>query len=164
MEQILSQFGVQPLLLAAQVVNFLILLFILNKVLYKPLLKVLEERKKRITESLENAAQIEQRLLKLEDDKEEVIIKATKEGQKIIDEATKNASQIVSEAKTDASKQVEELFEKGKESIRMEKEKMQQEIRSELATLVITAMQKVSGKAFNQKEKKELVEKAITEL
>ena len=58
---ILSQFGVKPILLAAQVVNFLILLFILKKFLYGPILKVLSERRKKIEDSLKNVEEIEKR-------------------------------------------------------------------------------------------------------
>ena len=59
---ILNQFGISPVLLTAQVVNFLVLLFILKKLLYGPLLKVLAERRKKIEDSLKNAEEIELRL------------------------------------------------------------------------------------------------------
>ena len=70
---ILNQFGVQPILLAAQVVNFLILLFILKKFLYGPILKVLDSRKKTIEQSLKNAEEIERRLLETTEEKEKVM-------------------------------------------------------------------------------------------
>ena len=51
--EIIKQFGINPILLAAQVVNFIVLLFIFKKLLYKPILKVLDERKKKIEERKE---------------------------------------------------------------------------------------------------------------
>src|SRR3989338_593740 len=55
----LSDFGVQPILLAAQAVNFLVLLFILNKFLYKPVLKTLDQRKQKVSQSLKAAHDIQ---------------------------------------------------------------------------------------------------------
>jgi len=50
--EILKEFGIQPTLLLAQIVNFLIILFVLKKFFYKPIIKVLDARKKRIEVSL----------------------------------------------------------------------------------------------------------------
>src|SRR6476619_1002487 len=104
MDQILTEFGIQPLLLAAQVVNFLVLLFILNKLLYKPILQMLQTRKDRIAESLKNAEEIENTLAKTEEDREKRLKEATDEAKDIINEATKSANLVIAEAHTKASK------------------------------------------------------------
>ena len=57
--QIFESFGIQPTLLLAQIVNFLIILFLLQKFFYKPIFKMFEDRKKRIEESLKSADLIE---------------------------------------------------------------------------------------------------------
>ncbi|MBI2593944.1 F0F1 ATP synthase subunit B, partial [Candidatus Daviesbacteria bacterium] len=80
MEKILSDFGVQPVLLLAQIVNFLVLLWILNKLLYKPVLKVLEERKAKIEKGLKNAEEIEKRLAQTAEEEEKAILAAAKMG------------------------------------------------------------------------------------
>src|SRR4030067_222054 len=59
--EVLEDFGVEPILLLAQVVNFVILLYILKRFLYKPILKVLEERKKRIETSVKQSEDIQKR-------------------------------------------------------------------------------------------------------
>jgi len=76
--EIFNQFGINPLLLLAQVVNFAVLLFILKRFLYKPILKVLEERKKRIEESLKNAEEIEKRLVETAELEEEILAKSAR--------------------------------------------------------------------------------------
>lgn len=161
MEKIFADFGVQPLLLTAQIVNFLILLVLLKKFLYKPLLKVLEERKQKIADSLKNAEEIEKKLLKTEEDREKVLAKASNEAQKIVEEATKSAQQIIADAHTKAASDMEVIFKKGQEAVRQEKEKMQQEIREELADLVTISLEKVTGKILNKKDQKDLVEGAV---
>src|SRR5688572_12301567 len=110
MESVVRDFGIQPVLLAAQVVNFLILLLILKKFLYGPILKVLETRKKRIEESLKNASVIELRLQKTEEEKEKVLEKAALEARKILDEATKSANLVIEEAHKKASQDIVELM------------------------------------------------------
>lgn len=161
MEKIITDFGVQPVLLAAQIVNFLILLFLLKKFLYGPILKVLETRKKTIADSLKNAEKIEKRLADTEEESDKRITTAAKEAQKIIDEATKNAQLVVAEAHQKAQVDIDEMMEKGKQSIQFEKEKMQQEMREEISDIVVTALEKVTGKVINKADQKKMIDQAV---
>lgn len=160
----LEDFGVKPVLLIAQVVNFLILLFILKRFLYKPILKVLEERKKKIAESLKNASEIEKKLEQITEDREKKLQKAAKEAEEIIKEATENADKIITQAHEKAGKDIEKILAKTENEMELEREKLKQEIRAELAHLVELGLKKVSGKVITQKEHKELVEKSVKDL
>lgn len=161
MESFIKDFGIQPILLLAQIVNFLILLFLLKKFLYGPIVKVLDQRKQTIEDSLKNAEKIEANLAKTEEDYQKRIDKATSEARKIVDEATKSASEIISEAKTQASSEMQDILKKGQDSIAMERQKMQQEMRSELTQLVINTLEKVTGNVISKKEQIEIIEKAV---
>lgn len=160
----LSDFGVQPILLAAQVVNFFILLFILKKFLYKPILKVLEKRKETIAQSLKQAQEIELKLAKTEEEREKVLAKAADEARKIVDEAIKSSNQLALEARQKTQADIEIMLKKSEQQQRLEREKMHQEIRGELADLVALALQKVTGKVLTKKDQKELIEKSVKEL
>ncbi len=162
--EILNQFGIQPILLAAQVVNFAILLFILKKFAYGPILKVLEERKQKIADSLKNAEEIEKKLLQTEEDREQELEKAAKEAQRILEDAVSSATQIVAEAHGKASSDIEEMVKKAHEQIKQDRERMQSEIRTELADLVVTSLEKVTGKILTSKDQKELVDKTVREI
>src|SRR3989344_4706705 len=111
--EILNQFGINPILLAAQVVNFLILLFILKKFLYKPILKVLEARKQKIEESLKNAEEIERKLLLTEEEKEKILAKTSLEAQKILDETKKEIEVMKEEGKVQATEIAAQIIKKG---------------------------------------------------
>lgn len=161
MDAMVEQFGINPLLLAAQVVNFLLLLFILKKVLYGPILKMLDQRKETIAQGLKNAEQIEKTLLKTEEDREKTLEKASLEATKLLEEATKTANQIVEESRVKASEEIAELVKKGQESVAAEREKMQQEIRSEIADLVVVSLQKVTGKVLTKTDQKKIVEESV---
>lgn len=164
MDKILSDFGVQPVLLVAQIVNFFILLFLLKKLLYGPILNVLEKRKETIAQSLKNAQEIEKRLQKVEEDREKKIEEAAKEARFILDEAAASANQIIDSAHQKATKDIEDMMEKGKQSIALEKDKMQNALRQELSDIVIVALHKVIGKTIDTKDHKKMVEDALKQI
>ncbi len=164
MEKILTEFGVQPLLLVAQIVNFLVLLWILNKILYKPLLKVLEERKQRIAESLKNAEEIQKKLEQTELEREKKLAEAAKEAKEMLEETAKSVTQIIEEAHVKAAKDAEDIIGKGKESINADREKMHQEMREELSDIVVLALEKVVGKTMTDKDQKRMIEETVKRL
>lgn len=153
MQQILNQFGVQPILLLAQVVNFLILLFILKKILYKPLLNVLEKRKQIIAQSLKNSEEIEKRLTDLSEEEEKRILRAVSEGEKIIKQAQDAGVQIIEDAKIKSEGVAEKIIQDTNLALQLEREKIQQEMRENLSKFVMMALEKVISKSgINQKE------------
>lgn len=158
---ILNQFGVKPILLFAQIVNFILLLYILKRLLYKPLLKVLEERKSKIAESLKNAEQIELKLAEIEKSRDKKLEAAAKESKKMIDEAMASANQIIAESHEKALEQTKQMIAKSEEQMALERDKMHQEIRSEIADLVALGLQKVAGKVLTSKDKEELAKSAL---
>ncbi len=78
MSEILHQLGIDWKLLASQAVNFLVLLMILTIVVYRPLLKLIKERRKKIEEGLQGAAEAEKRLVAIDRLKEERLAEADK--------------------------------------------------------------------------------------
>ena len=164
MEKIFADFGIQPILLLAQVVNFLVLLFILKKLLYTPILKVLESRKQKIEKSLKDAEEIELKLIQTDEEREKKLAKASEQAREIIDEATKSASLVIEEAHLKASKDMENIVKIGTETINAEREKMHQEIREELAQLIEVSLEKVAGKILTTRDQKELIQKTIKQL
>lgn len=162
--EILQQFGINPILLAAQVVNFFILLFLLKKFLYGPILKVLNERKKRIEDSLKNAEEIEKRLQETNEKIDQMMAKASGEIQVMMSEGQKMRDQILYEAHQKASKIVENMMKKGEEALRVEKEKMLGEVRGEITRLVVAVFHKLTGKVITQKDQKEMIEREVKNL
>ncbi len=161
---ILDQFGVQPVLLAAQVVNFLILLFILKKFLYKPILKVLDERKKKIEESLKNAEEIEAKLAKTEIESEKILQKALASGQKILDETNQAAAQIMEEANKTAQQMLAKAADDGKKIVAMQKQELETQVRESVGTMIASVMQKVTGKKITKADQIRIIEKEVKNL
>lgn len=162
--EILNQFGVNPLLLLAQAVNFFILLFILKKFLYKPILKVLEERKKRIEDSLKNAEEMEKRLAEITDREAEALLKSAKEGEKIIKQAGEQAAQIVDDAKIKAEGIINRAAIDARRVSQAEKVKLEMEIREHLSDIVLSVFKKVTGQVITERKQKEIIEKEVRNL
>src|SRR5579884_4206682 len=158
---IFSQFGIQPVLLLAQAVNFIILLYILKRFLYQPVLKMLEERKNRIAQSLKDADEIEKQLAKTEEDRQKTLEKALDEGKEIINEAKESAQQIIADAHKKAQEDIADLVGKAQQSMEQEREKMHQEIREELSDMVVASLKAVTGKILTKKDQEELVDKNL---
>ena len=161
--EILKQFGINPVLLAAQVVNFLILLFILKKFLYKPILKVLEERRKKIEVSLKNAEAIEKRLLEANQEYEKILNEALEESRKILNQSKEAGIQIMEESKETAARIIQKATEQALEVKKTETGKIEQEVRKHLGALIVLAFEKVAGKAM-KKDQKAIFEREVKNL
>ena len=159
--EILDQFGVDIRLLIAQMVNFAILLIVLKFVLYKPILKMLEDRKQRIIEAEENASSIEKRLEKIEAEREKVMSTASSEVTQMLEEATKNASEIVAESHLKAAEDIKLLIAKAKDQMAQDRESMRSEMRSELADLVSTALTAIYSKKLTKADQEEIIKQTL---
>lgn len=162
--ELLSKLGIDWRLLIAQLVNFLILLFILYKFLYKPILNLLENRREKIEKGLRDAEKMGEELEKIKILKEEEIKKAKQEAQTIIEKAQKTAERAGQEVRMRTKKDVEKLIEVARTQIVDEKEKMLTEVRKEAALLVVAAAEKVVGKTIDMKVQQKLVEDSLKEV
>lgn len=160
MEKVLSDFGINPILLAAQVVNFLVLLFVLKKLLYKPVITLLDERKKKIEESLSNAEKIQKELEETELRREKVLNEAIEEGKRIIAEASAQGNALVIESQNKAKADMEAMMEQGKAMIAGERDKMTREVKTDVARMIEMSMEKVLG-GLDSKSQMKLVDDAV---
>lgn len=157
----IEQFGIQPLLLVAQIVNFLILLFLLHKFMYKPLLSVMQKRRERIEEGLRNAEEVEKRLQEIAIEREDRLKKASEEAKEIIHDASKSATELIAEARHKATEDIKVMIKKHQEQMQREKDQLYKEIRKEIAGLMVVGLQKVAKKTLNEQDKKVLLKESI---
>lgn len=155
---ILKEFGVDPLLLAAQVVNFSILLFLLKRFLYGPILKVLDTRKRKIEESLKNAEEIELRLTKVNEDIEKMMAKTIKDEEKIIAEAKEAASRLIAEQRELSDELLNKARIQATQIVSDERVKLEAELKNNFASLLAVSLEKVLGKKVSTDQRKVLEE------
>lgn len=159
----MESLGLDIKLLLAQVVNFLMLLFVLKKFLYRPILKVLDERKKKIEDSLANAEKINKELIKLEEEKAKILKAAQTEAVKLAAEEKKFAEEQKEKILEEAKKKATEEVAKGSVLAKQELEKAKKELREEVLRLTEVMTKKVLARGLSDQEKHELIKKAIEE-
>lgn len=160
---ILKDFGVEPIMLLAQMVNFAILLFILKRFLYKPILKVLEERKNKIATSMKQSEQIQKKFEELDVKQQEILDNARNESAQIIDAAKSEAKTLANQIQIEASNQTQLSLKRAQETLALEKQKMISEAKKEIVSVVTSATQKVIGKMMTKKDNDRLVTEAVNE-
>lgn len=159
---ILNNFGIQPTLLLAQIVNFAIILFLLKRFFYKPITKALDDRKKRIEESLKMADLIEEKLAKTEQENNRIIAEAQKSAQDLISEAKAQSQTIIDQASQQARQNIEEALIQAQDQIEAHKQEIKKQLEKETITLVVGVVKKVLGRTLKDKEKQELTLGAVT--
>lgn len=143
--------------LIAQILNFLILLAILAKFAYKPLLNVMEERRNRIANDLDSAekTRLEAESLKAEYTKE--LADARQQATEIVEKANKIAQNLHDEMVEQARVEKEEMMASAKERIEQEKQQAMLDIRSEVIALSTMIAGKIVDQKLNSAEDQKMV-------
>ena len=153
--------GINLPLLVAFVVNFLILFGLLSIVLYKPVLKMLDERQAKIKESLEQAEQIKEQATRSEEQMQATLEKARKEGQEIVAQAAQIGERLKQEAAEGARKESESLINKARSEIELERDKAINELRADFAEIAILAAEKVIEETLDSKRHRKLIDEVL---
>jgi len=162
--EILEDFGVEPILLLAQVVNFVILLYILKRFLYKPILKVLEERKKRIETSVKQSEEMQKRFDEITKKQTEILDKAKVESEQIIEGAKNEAKILADQIQLNATNAGNETIKRTQQTLEIEKQKMINEAKREIVDVVTSITEKVVQKNLTKGDKERLVRQVLTEI
>jgi F-type H+-transporting ATPase subunit b len=159
----LGGLGIEWPVLVTQLVSFILLFVILRFVAYKPILKMLDERSRKVKESLEQAEIVKAQSLHAEEEVKKQIQTASQEGQAIISRATQTSDEIRANAQELAKKDAEILVEKARQAIKTERDSAVDELRQEFADLTVMAAGKVIGQTLDKKSHKELIDKVLQE-
>ncbi|MDQ3880150.1 MAG: F0F1 ATP synthase subunit B [Chloroflexota bacterium] len=158
-------FGVDWFKLAAQVLNFLLLLYLLNRFVYKPmLLPLLEERRKRIEQGLQDAEQAKRDRELARAEREAALDQARTEAQAMIARATKIAEDSRAETVAQARAEAERVTQRARDEIEAEKERAVAEIRAEVADLAILAAGRLLREEIDGQRQRRLVEDFLAEV
>lgn len=164
MSELIKNFGVDWRLLLAQAVNFLILLFILKKFAYKPILETLRKRKREIEKGLEFTQAAEEKLKHVEEEGEEILGQARKNALDIVSESENIAKKKKDEIIVEANKKVENIVADVKRAIKEDKAKMGEEVYKSAQDLVRLGIARVLGKMPQEERDQELIKEALREL
>lgn len=162
--EVLKDFGIQPVLIAGQVVNFLILLFILKKIFFKPIVDHLEKRKKMIEEGIRNAENAKEIIERAKKEYQEKIQEAKEEFNKILEDAKNQANQITADAQLKAQKNVEAILQEAREKIAQDRVSLENEVKKDMVRLIAIGVEKVTKGLITKEASEEYAKLSLSEL
>lgn len=164
MAELVSQLGINWKLLLASIVNFFILLFVLKKFAYRPILGMLEKRERMVADSVKQSQAVERRLKEIEERKAEEIQLARLEAARLLERAAKSAEEVKADAVKAAQAAARRLLEKTTEELTAEREALKRSVRSDIAELVVAATEKVLREKLDRQADRRLVEQSLKQL
>ena len=162
--RILEEFGVDTPLLIAQAINFVIVAFVIWQFALKKILLTIDEREKKIADSLKNAEKIKLELEATEKQQNETLQEASLEAKKTVATAQEQAKSYIEAQKEEARKQAEEIVEKARSAMDLERQRVLNDAREEIASLVILTTSKVLQRELGDEEKSRFSESAAKEI
>ena len=143
------------------ILTFLVLLGVLAKFAWNPLLKMLKDREDLIRSSLEDAEKAQTELANLNAEREEIINKARSEAQSILSEGKVAASKLKDETLKAAKDQAKSILTDAEKQIRIEKHKAIEEIKSEVVDLSLSVAEKLIKKNISREDNQTLIDESL---
>lgn len=160
----MEQLGIQPLQLLTQIFNFVLMVVLLSKFLYKPILKVLDARRKKIAEGLEYTQKMQKEIEKNEIKREEILSKAKDEARRIIDEGKLRGKQKEEEIIKKAQEEASILLTKGREELNAQRQELEKDLRSKTVDIAQNWVEAVLSKVLDTKTQQTIINKKIRDL
>jgi len=155
--------GVTWSTLVAQIINFVILLGLLYLVAYKPILRMFDERSRRIKESMDQTESIREQAARADEDVKKRMDEAGKEGQEVISRAMRTGEEARQKVQQEARQEAEAILDRARLEIQRERDEAVDELRQEFADLTIEAAGKVIEKSLDKEAHRELIDKVLEE-
>ncbi|GBD14812.1 ATP synthase subunit b [bacterium HR25] len=159
----LRALGINLPSLLAQLINFTILLVVLYFLAYKPALRYLDERRRRIQEGLEASEEAKRRLARTEEEVQAQLERARQEGQALVAQAQQVANRIQEEARAQARREAEQLLARARSEIQLERDAAIAELRREFADLTIRAAERVIRQSLDREAHRRLIEETLAQ-
>lgn len=161
MEELIKTFHIDWKLIIAQLVNFAIVLFVLQRYAYGPILKMMTERSEKIEKGIKDAENAHKKLAEIAEKEKEVLVEAKKQAGVIIAQAeavaTRNKEVIIGESK----QQAEKILADAAKKMEAERAQIMQEIKAQVGELVVMATGKVLAEKIDAEKDRDIIARAI---
>jgi F-type H+-transporting ATPase subunit b len=163
-QQLASTFGVDWPHLLAQMISFSIVCFLLHRFAYRPILKILEERRLQIAQGIAETETIRAELVQAEAKCRELILQANGQATKLIEEAHAAASRVQQQETQKAIAAAEQILAKSREAAIQEHARMLTELKREVGQLVVQTATMLTGKILTKDDQRRMAEDTIQRL
>lgn len=159
----ITDIGINLPVLVGQLFSFTFLLIVLRLLVYKPVLRMLDERRERIREGLSAAERGREQAAEASRQAQAQIEAARREGQQIVAQAQQVAARLQEEGRQQALAQQEAMLQRARAEIQQERDAAIAELRREFADLTISAAEKVIGQSLDRAAHQRLIEQALAD-
>ena len=146
------------------IITFLLLLTILKKFAWKPLLEILDERQKSIEDSLDAAEKARQELENINKESDAILSKAKTEAQSIVADAKSAGDNMREEIMSKSKEEANQQLENAKTQIDAEKNKALTEIRKEVVDLSVSVAEKIIRKNISKEDNKSIIDESLKKI
>ncbi len=153
--------SIQPTTVAFQALNFAVLLFALHAILYKPIIKLLNDREKKIKDGVENAEKAELSLKEATLVRQDMLKNAKVETQTMMEHARKSGEDMKATMTMEAQDQAKKIIESGHAMVEMEKGKTMQELKTNAVNLIVKAAEKVLREKIDPTKDMKMIEEHL---
>jgi F-type H+-transporting ATPase subunit b len=158
-----ASLGVNLPLLVVFVINFIVLFVLLRLFLYKPVLKMLDERAKRTAEAMEQAEATKKEYEQARVEVQKQIEKGRQEGQAFIAQAMQVGERLKEESRQEAQKQAQVIIDRTRTELEAERDKIVGDLRREFVDISISAAEKVIKETLDKEKHRKLIEETLRE-
>lgn len=160
----MEKLGIEPKLLLAQLVNFAIIVFVLQKLLYKPIIDMLNKRKKEIAEGIAITERMRLEEEKFTDRQEKALAKAREDALAIIEDAKKQAKEVEKELVADAHTQAAAIIALAKAEAEEVQKSAQSSLRKEAVDLSTVMAKRLLSSVMSVKDQHAYIAKRVKDL
>jgi F-type H+-transporting ATPase subunit b len=158
------RFGVNWYDFTSQAIAFLIIAWILNKFVFKTVMKTVAERQKAVEEAAANTARIQQELQAVEEARKEVLHKAQEQADRVVFEAKTHVAELISQEKQRCELLGTEMLAQAREDARLDQARLKAELRGEIATMIVNLTAKLTRMNLDAADRDRLLQAAINEI
>lgn len=162
--ELIKNFGVDPLFLGAQIVNFIIVLFLLKRFLYRPLLEMLKQRENTIKEGLKKAQEAQLLLEKTKEEERKIIQNAQLEAKKLLENARAHALSVAKSLEESSKKNAERTLAEAKAQIELETKKAEERLIANVGRVAMQFLQKSASQLFDKADQEDVLKRALDNL
>ncbi len=163
MEQVLSTLGINGRDFILHTINFVVLIFLLIKVLYRPVVAMLDERQRRIRESEERAERVRLESEQADQQRQAQLVETRREIREMLDQATQTAARIEADARANADLRASQIVERAQQEAAAERAQAMADLRREVGSLAVLAAERVIGRNLDDQSQRQLIEDFLAE-
>lgn len=147
----------------AHLVNFLLVVWLLNHFVFGPLQKTISKRRDKIESGIAEAKKAKEKRREIEQEREAILNAAREKRQEIVTEAREQADEIITNTKEEARREAEQIKQQAREDMQKQREKMREDLRDAVGKLAVQSAEQILRREVNKADHDELVSKVVTE-